>query len=96
MGEESAVLAGAAATGNPWLAIAGSAAEGLGQAVGSSAPSTAAGRADSVFDSSGWNVNFGGGSIEATRSQTDKLSEYMPYLLLGAGLLVVWRLTRKR
>jgi hypothetical protein len=91
-----AVLAGASAA-NPWLGIGSSFAQGLGTSLGNpGGPSQAALRGEVGFDSSGWNVNFGSGAIEATRSQAGELSEYMPYLLLGAGLLVVWRMTRKR
>jgi hypothetical protein len=91
-----AVLAGASAA-NPWLGIGSSFAQGLGSSLGNpGGPSNAALRGDSAFDSSGWNVNFGAGGIESDRSQTQPLSEYMPYILVAAGLLVVWRMTRKR
>lgn len=57
----------------------------------------------SSFDSSGWNVNFGSGGITSQRTQTEPsaagvgvaASPYLPYLLAGAALLVVWRMTRK-
>lgn len=87
----------AAAAVNPWMALASPLLSGLGQGLGGSAgPSNAALRGESVFDSSGWNVNFGGGTIESSRAQAGQLSEYMPYILVGAGLLIVWRMTRKR
>ena len=50
-------------------------------------------RGESAFDSSAWNVNFAEGSIESSKS--DSLGQYLPYLLIGAGLLIVWRFTRK-
>lgn len=52
-----------------------------------------------MFDSSGWNVNFGGGSIESNASKASNpmgLSKYLPYALIFVGGLVVWRMTRKR
>lgn len=70
---------------------------GLGQAVGGAAgPSSAALRGESAFDGSGWNINFGSGSIESSRSQAGELTDYMPYVIVGAAVLIVWRLTRKR
>lgn len=50
---------------------------------------------EGMFDSSGWNVNFGAGTIESSRAQSAPMSEYMPYLLIGGALLVVWRMTRR-
>jgi hypothetical protein len=91
-----AVLTGATAA-NPWLGVGASFAQGLGSSLGNpGGPSNAALRGEVGFDASGWNVNFGGGTIESDRSQTEPLSEYMPYILVAAGLLVVWRFTRKR
>ena len=75
----------------------GSFAQGLGSGLGSSAgPSTATGRGESSFDSSGWNVNFGSGTIESDRSQAGNFDQYMPYVLAAVGVVVIWRLTRKR
>lgn len=47
------------------------------------------------FDSSGWNVNFGTGSIDSQRGGTG-ISAYVPYILAGIGLLVLLRMTRKK
>lgn len=58
--------------------------------------SSAAQDTSSMFDSSGWVVQFGDGSVSTQRSQAGALSEYMPYMVLAAGLLVVWRFTRKK
>lgn len=60
----------------------------------SSGPSTAEGRFDSMFDSSGWNVNFGGGSIKSDAAKG--LGGYLPYALLAVGLIVAFRMTRRR
>jgi hypothetical protein len=89
--------AGAAAAVNPWMALASPILGGFanGLAGGSAGPSTATLRGEAAFDSSGWNVNFGTGSIESSRAQAGELSSYMPYILVGAGLLIVWRMTRK-
>jgi len=87
-------------------------------AIGKPAPTTSAGgTVFSPFDSSGWNVNFGSGTISssAQKSQggmgsgaaspgyasaagagTDVITAYMPYILLGLGGIVVWKLLSKR
>jgi hypothetical protein len=78
-------------------ATIGAVAQGVGAALGGSAgPSEASGRLDGMFDASGWSVNFGAGSIESSRSQSGDLDRYVPYVIAGVGLLIVWRLTRKR
>lgn len=59
---------------------------------GNAGPSGAAG--ESSFDSSGWNVNFGAGSISSSRA--DSLGQYLPYAIAAAAVLIVWRMTRKR
>ncbi len=84
-----------------WEQAIMAAAPGLGQGLGSAiggagGPSSAALRGESAFDASGWNVNFGAGGIESSREQAGQLSEYMPYIVVGAALLIVWRMTRKR
>lgn len=67
--------------------------------------SSASGTSTSSFDASGWNVNFGSGTIESKRSSGQPVSasagnadleQYMPYVLGLFGLLVVFRLTRKK
>lgn len=51
-----------------------------------------------LFDASGWNVNFGAGSIAATRSQTPAgdMGQYLPWVVVGVGALLIWRMSRKR
>lgn len=61
---------------------------------GGAGPSTAAGRGQSAFDSSGWNVNFGGGSISSNASSG--LSAYLPYVLAAAAVVIAWRMSKKR
>lgn len=61
-----------------------------GGAGGAAGPSTS--RGENFFDSSGWNVNFGGGSI----STADKLGAYIPWIVAGVGALVLWKMYRKR
>lgn len=66
-----------------------------GGAGGAAGPSAArGGNSDSIFDSSGWTVVFGdGNTTEASRA--GELGGYLPYLLAGAAVLIVWRMTRK-
>lgn len=90
-----------AAAANPWAALGGSFLQGFGSSLNSPAgPSNAVARQDSGFDSSGWNVNFGSGGITSsdTREQGrgGELNQYMPYILAGAAVLIVWRMTRKK
>ena len=66
---------------------------------GDAGPSAAGGTTNNGFDTSGWAVSFGTGNATATGSTESLLGKtggYLPYVLAGVGLLVVWRLTRKR
>lgn len=63
-----------------------------GGAGGAAGPATA--KADAMFDSSGWNVNFGAGNIESSASK-NSLTQYMQYALIAAGLLIAYRMTRR-
>lgn len=70
---------------------------GGGLSAGGGGPSGASGSTNTGFDSSGWAVNFGSGSAGASGSNGGQdLGQYTPYVLAFVGLLVVWRLTRKR
>jgi hypothetical protein len=51
---------------------------------------------DFAFDSSGWNINFGGGSIESSRAQDQGGTNYVPYVVAAAVVLIVWRMTRRK
>lgn len=83
-----------ASTANPYAAAFGAAATAL-----SGGPSSASGESTSSFDSSGWNVNFGGGSIDSTRAAgsgaLSQLEQYLPYALIFAGVLIVWRMSKR-
>lgn len=76
---------------------------GLGKGLGDSmqaTPSGASGALSSMFDSSGWNVNFGAGNIESSRSQTpagpmDAMAQYLPYMIGLVGVVVAWKMLRK-
>ena len=61
-------------------------------------PGMATGSQSNKFDTSGWNVNFGNGNIDSARSesQAGSLDAYMPYAVLFVGVMLVWRLTRKK
>lgn len=99
-------MAGDATTGllassNPYLAGASM----FSDAMQGGPSSNASGSSTSSFDASGWNVNFGSGSIESKRSsgqpvsaraESVELEQYVPYMLGLFGLLVVFRLTRKK
>lgn len=76
----------------------GSLTGGGGLSAGGGGPSTAGVRSgDNAFDSSGWNVNFGSGSIDSTRGTDNPLGGgYVPYILAGLGLILAWRMYRKR
>lgn len=45
-------------------------------------------------DSSGWVVNFGSGGVNAGPSS--QLSQYLPFVLIAAAVLVAVRLTKRR
>jgi hypothetical protein len=82
-----------------WEAAIPGLAEGLAKGLtGGSGPSNVAARSDSMFDSSGWAVNFGAGNIETRREQSEAgdFDRWIPYVLAAVGVVVVWRLTRKR
>lgn len=71
---------------------------GFSASVGGGGPSSV--DATSAFDSSGWNVNFGGGSITSERRESAagaaaSMDAYLPYVLIAAGVLVAWRMTRR-
>lgn len=89
------IATGLLSASNPYMA-AGSM---LKDALGGPSNATSGGTSSSSFDSSGWNVNFGGGSIDSNRSQTPAgvgaVDAYLPYALGAFALLIVWRMTRK-
>lgn len=87
---------------NPWLGAGALAVD----AINGGAPGTAMGTSNSGFDSSAWNVNFGAGRIDSQYEKTQPpigamgslggLDEYLPYAVLFVGVMIVWRMTRKR
>jgi hypothetical protein len=70
-------------------------AQGAGSSIAGK-PTSSDGRFSTPFDGSGWNVNFGSGSIDSNREQSGEAGSYLPYAVLAAVLLVAWRLTRKQ
>lgn len=48
-----------------------------------------------MFDSSGWNVNFGSGEIKSSAASGIDWAQWMPYLI-GGALLVALRMSRKK
>ena len=101
------ITAGAAVV-SPWMPLATEGIKALGTALGGSgpaAPSSSNGNAfDTKFDSSGWNVNFGGGSITSDRTSSDTktplgmdLGGNTGLIVLGLlGIVVAWKLLRKK
>lgn len=95
---------------DPSLLMAASSVLGKSMASAPSGPSSAYQQnpSDWGFDSSGWNVNFGGGSItsQATKTESDPmglagltsgLSMNWPVIaMVGLGVVAVWMITRKR
>lgn len=85
---------------------------GLGQGIGSSLPGMMGGaggpaissangnRIEPVFDQSGWNVNFGSGTIKSDRQQLPALGGAMgdmtSVLLWVGGGLLVWKILSKK
>jgi hypothetical protein len=87
-------LLSTASAANPYAAGFGMAAQAL-----SGGPSSASGESTSSFDSSGWNVVFGGGNIDSKRADgglPTELGQWLPYAAIFAGVLIVWRMTKKR
>ncbi len=69
-------------------------AEGAGASLAGK-PTSSTGSFSNPFDASGWNVNFGSGKIDSNREQAGELGSYLPYVVVAAGLLIAWRLTRQ-
>lgn len=95
----AAPAAAAASAASPWSNVAGMFAMGLGGSINGT-PGMATGQQDSMFDSSGWNVNFGSGRIDSEMEKSlDKglgqLDAYLPYAVLFVGAMIVWRMTKK-
>lgn len=66
---------------------------GVANALASSPSSS--GYSASSFDSSGWNVNFGSGSISSSRSQEGELSGYLQYAVIAVVAVLAVRMFRK-
>ncbi len=94
MSADSAVLASTAMTGNPYLSMGDMALRGL--TGGSAGPSAANNKQEAAFDSSGWNVSFGSGEINATTDKnTSVVASYAPYIALSIGAIVLWKMFKK-
>lgn len=76
------------------LSIAGSQLYGgvKGGAGGSAGPANAM-QEGGMFDSSGWNVNFGAGKIESSRGLD--LGQYAPYLAIVAAGVALWKILKR-
>lgn len=67
----------------------------LNLSAGGGGPSGASGAVEGMFDSSGWVVNFGAGSVESSRAEVGELTPYLPYVLAAAAVLIAWRFTKR-
>lgn len=67
---------------------------------GNAAPSYAGGNTGSMFglDGSNWNVSFGSGDIssDAEKNSASGISQYLPWLMVAVGGVLVWRYMNKR
>lgn len=91
--------------GNPWMAGASIAAPLLGSALGSKSapPQTNQSRSDgqssnaveSIFDSSGWVVNFGSGDVSATSQKAAATGGFNPSMIIWLiGGLLAWKMLK--
>lgn len=64
----------------------------LGGMAGKSNQSSAGAEQSSVFDSSNWNVNFGGGTIDSTASKSSESP--VNWIVMAAGLLALALMVR--
>ncbi|MRR51288.1 MAG: hypothetical protein EG825_10295 [Rhodocyclaceae bacterium] len=66
---------------------------------GGAAPAQSGARSDSytsaAFDNSGWNVNFGGGTIESSAAKGAAAS-WGVYAALAVGVVVLWKLAKNK
>lgn len=79
----------AMAAANPWLAAATIAAPVLGQAL-KDTPNLSSATQNVGFDSSNWNVNFGGGTITSTAEKTQTAqatANPVSWVFMAAGVL---------
>jgi hypothetical protein len=60
---------------------------------GTAGPSMAYGgtQGGALFDSSGWSVAFGGGSVNTPHG----MAQYLPYAIAALLALVVWKASKK-
>lgn len=64
---------------------------------GTAGPSEARGStSNAAIDGSGWNIVFGQNNrLESSREEAQALAPYMQYIIIGAGLLLAWRLLKR-
>lgn len=91
-----APAAAAAATGNPYAMWIDAGSKVLGQALQKPpevSSATSGGYNSLAFDNSGWNVNFGSGSVTSERTQ--QTTAWQQYALMALGLVVAWKVLKK-
>lgn len=84
-------LLGSASVANPYAAAAGA----LGAMAGTTATSGSTGnKNDAAIDNSGWNVNFGSGSITSSADKREALSQWVTIASGIAALLVILKVIK--
>jgi len=86
----------------PWVALGVAAIGAVGAA--SKAPPimapTAAAQDGNMFDSSGWNIAFGGSKITSSREQASGpaavANSYFQYVVAAGVFLILWRMTKRK
>lgn len=83
-----------------WLAAVGAAGKQSQEAMMGMAGATSGENlfSSGMFDASGWNVNFGSGTITSDRKQTEagELSPYLPYVVVGVVALLGLRYLKSK
>ena len=84
-------LLGSSSVANPYAA----AASALGAMTGTTATSGSTGnKNDAAIDNSGWNVNFGSGSITSSADKREALSQWVTIASGSAALLVILKVIK--
>lgn len=83
-------LLGTAGMANPYAAVAG-AVMGAAQTATSS---SAEGKFQTGYDNSGWNINFGSGSITSSAEKREALSQWVGIASGIAALLVILKVIK--
>lgn len=87
---------------DPNLILAGASVLGRGLQTVPAGPSSAvnAGQFSYPFDNSGWNVNFGSGTITSDRTQeaaspSGEVMKWIPIAAAAVGVVLLWKLVKR-